>query len=197
MLAFIFSFLILLNPFALFIYMVPLYKEQGLRTTLWILTGASIISFLIYALFAIFGQRIFEFLQVDFEAFRIFGGIVLISFALSFILQGKASMIRTRGEIGTLASEVALPFIVGAGTITLSIIIGEQLSASRGAFVIAVVMLLKFLIVSLLLQVRDLMNEKYRIMFDKNAEIILRINGFIVGAYGVGLLLQGIRNAFL
>ena len=177
--------------------MVPLYKEQGLRTTLWILTGASIISFLIYALFAIFGQRIFEFLQVDFEAFRIFGGIVLISFALSFILQGKASMIRTRGEIGTLASEVALPFIVGAGTITLSIIIGEQLSASRGAFVIAVVMLLKFLIVSLLLQVRDLMNEKYRIMFDKNAEIILRINGFIVGAYGVGLLLQGIRNAFL
>lgn len=194
MLAFIFSFLILLNPFALFIYMIPLYKEQKLGTFFKILLGASLISYIIYAAFAIFGQRIFETLKVDFEAFRIFGGAVLVSFALSFILQGKKSMINTRGEIGKLASEVALPFIVGAGTITQSILIGEKESALRGSFIIAVVMIINFLLVASLMVARDRLHDKYNVLFDKNAEILLRINGFIVGAYGVDLVVVGINN---
>lgn len=197
MIAFIFSFLILLNPFALFIYMLPLYKEQKLGTFFKILTGATLISYVIYAAFAIFGQSIFEVLKVNFEAFRIFGGIVLISFALSFILQGKKSMINTRGEIGKLASEVALPFIVGAGTITQSILIGEAQTSLRAAFIVGVVMLANFCIVGGLMTVRDQLEKahsKYTVAFDKNAEILLRINGFIVGAYGVDLIVVGIRN---
>ena len=156
--------------------------------------AASIISFLIYAVCAIFGQRLFEVLQVDFEAFRIFGGIVLVSFALSFILQGKKSMIKTRGEIGNIASEVALPFIVGAGTITQSILIGESLSAARGTLAIALVMAINFVSVASLLLFRDYLPKKYRVNFDKNAEILLRLNGFIVGAYGVDLIVIGIKN---
>jgi len=194
MIAFIFSFLVLLNPFALFIYMVPLYKEQNIHTFFRILLGATAISYVVYAAFAIFGQKIFEILQLDFEAFRIFGGVVLVSFALSFILQGKKSMIKTRGEIGTIASEVALPFIVGAGTITQSILIGESQSALRGSFIIAVVMLINFLIVSALMLARHRLHNKYNVVFDKNAEIFLRLNGFIVGAYGIDLIIIGIRN---
>jgi len=194
MLAFIFSFIILLNPFALFIYMVPLYKEQKLGTFFKILAGATLISFIVYAAFGLFGQKIFEILQLDFEAFRIFGGVVLISFALSFILQGKKSMLKTRGEIGTIASEVALPFMVGAGTITQSILIGEAQDALSSTLIIATVMILNFIIVATLMVARDKMMNKYTVMFDKNAEIVLRLNGFIVGAYGVDLIVVGVQN---
>lgn len=174
--------------------MLPLYKEQGLGTYFRIFAGASVISFIIYTAFAIFGQKIFEILQLDFEAFRIFGGIVLVSFALSFILQGKKSMINTRGEIGTIASEVALPFIVGAGTITLSILIGEVENAIQGSIIIAIVMILNFIIVSTLMLMRHKLLRKFTVAFDKNAEIILRLNGFVVGAYGVDLIIIGVRN---
>lgn len=194
MLSFIFSFLILLNPFALFIYMVPLYKEQKLGTFFKVLASACFIAFIIYTSFAVFGQGIFQALKVDFEAFRIFGGIVLVSFALSFILQGKKSMITTRGEIGSLASEVALPFIVGAGTITQSILIGEAFRSVKGVFIIAIVMIVTFIIVSSLMIARDKIPGKYTVAFDKNAEILLRINGFIVGAYGVDLIVIGVSN---
>jgi multiple antibiotic resistance protein len=194
MIAFIVSFLVLLNPFALFVYTIPLYKEHKLGTYFRILAAASAISYLIYAAFTVFGQRIFEVLQVDFEVFRIFGGIVLVSFALRFILQGKKSMITTRGEIGKIASEVALPFIVGAGTITQSILIGEARSALRGSLIIAAVMIINFVIVSSLMITRDKMADRFVVAFDKNAEIILRINGFIVGAYGVDLIVVGIKN---
>ena len=197
MLGFIISFLVLLNPFALFIYMVPLYKEQGLGTFFKILFGACLIAFFVYGSFVLFGQNLFEVLKVNFEAFRIFGGIVLVSFALSFILQGKKSMITTRGEIGKIASEVALPFMVGAGTITLSILIGEALRPARGILTLAIVMCATFIIVGLLMTFRHLLPNKYNVMFDKNAEIILRMNGFIVGAYGIDLIITGIQNITL
>lgn len=159
-----------------------------------VMLKASFISGLIYIIFAVFGQSIFSFLKVDFEAFRVFGGIVLLSFALSFILQGKESMIRTRGELNKIAAEVALPFIVGAGTITLSILVGEALSPLKSIFTILMVMMANFFIIMGLAQVRGGLNKRLQTTFDKNAEILLRLNGFIVGAYGVDLIITGLKN---
>ncbi len=194
MLAFFISFLVLLNPFALFVYLIPLKKERGIKEFSGILLRASIISYVIYALFAFFGQNIFNVLGIDFEAFRIFGGIVLTSLALSFILQGKKSMIATRGELSQIAAEIALPFIVGVGTITQSILLGEVLTSFQSLLVITAVMIVNFIIVTGLAYVRHLLKADYRTVLDKNAEIVLRINGFIVGAYGVNLIIIGIMN---
>lgn len=196
MLKFFASFLIILNPIALFVYLLPLKKERGLGMFMQVLFKASIISGLIYIIFAVFGKSIFSFLKVDFEAFRIFGGTVLLSFALSFILQGKDSMIRTRGELNKIAAEVALPFIVGAGTITLSILVGEALTPLKSIFTIISVMVANFIIIMILAKIRYGLKKKPQVVFDKNAEILLRLNGFIVGAYGVDLIITGIKQAF-
>lgn len=194
MLGFFISFLVLLNPFALFVYLIPIKKERGMRDFSSILLRASLISYVIYLLFALFGQGIFELLNVDFESFRIFGGIVLVSLALSFILQGKKSMIATRGELSQIAAEIALPFIVGVGTITLSILIGEALSPLKAILTIAAVMMANFIAVFLLALARHNLREELKEVLDKNAEILLRINGFVVGAYGINLVVEGIRN---
>lgn len=194
MLGFYVSFLILLNPFALFVYLIPLKKERGIKEFASIMMRASAISFVIYALFAIFGVKIFQLLNIDFESFRIFGGIVLASVALSFILQGKKSMIATRGELSQIAAEIALPFIVGVGTITQSILIGEVLSSMQSLIVLVLVMITNFLIVCGLAYFRHVLKPQLKEVLDKNAEIMLRINGFIVGAYGVNLIVQGLMN---
>lgn len=194
MLSFFVSFLVLLNPFALFVYLIPLKKERGIRDFAGILLRASLISYIIYILFALFGQNIFRGLNIDFESFRIFGGIVLTSLALSFILQGKKSMIATRGELSQIAAEVALPFIVGVGTITQSILLGEILSTIESLIVITAVMITNFLIVTALAYVRHILRNDLKVVLDKNAEILLRINGFVVGAYGVNLIVVGMAN---
>ena len=195
MLQFIFYFLALMNPFALFIYLLPLNKSLSLRSYVWILVRASIISYLIYAFFAVSGEAFFtRVLQIDFDSFRIFGGLVLVGFALSFILQGKESMIRTRGELDKIAAEVALPFMVGAGTITLSIIIGLRLGAALSLLTILIVMILNLAIVVALAGFRHKLKKKRQVVMDKNLEIFLRLNGFIVGAFGVDLIVTGIKN---
>ena len=196
MLSLFISFLVLLNPIALFVYLLPIIKDQGNGHFKSILLRASIISGTIYILFALFGGQAFELLGVNFEAFRVFGGIVLVSFALSFILQGKQSMITTRGELSKIAAEVALPFIVGAGTITLSIIVGDELKTIPAVITIFLVMTANYIIIVILGLFRQSLNTKFQVVFDKNSEILLRMNGFIVGAYGVNLIFQGIKSLF-
>jgi multiple antibiotic resistance protein len=190
----LFYLFVMLNPVALFLYVLPLKKEVGLRHFLNIMTRASIISFLIYALFAVLGEAVFSALRIQFDSFRIFGGIVVSALALSYIMQGKKSMISTRGEFNQIASEIALPFIVGAGTITISILIGRQLGKLESVIGIAIVLMANLASVALLAFLRHKLHAKMKIVFDKNAEIMLRINGFLVGAFGIDLIVVGINN---
>ena len=188
-------FLALMNPFALFIYTLPLLKEFEMHDYVTIIVRATAISWAIYIFFAIVGLYVFnEVLNLNFNSFRIFGGLVLISFALSFILQGKESMVSTKGELSKIASEVALPFMVGAGTIALSVVVGERLGPFQGSVVITTVMAITALMVIGLAVFRLSLKKRMRIVLDKNLEILLRINGFIVGAFGVDLIVIGIRN---
>ncbi len=39
--------------------------------------------------------------------------------------------------------------------------------------------------------------EKFKTAFDKNMEILLRLNGFFIGAIGVNMIAIGINNLFL
>lgn len=198
MLQFILYFLTILNPFALFIYTLPIKKDHGLKEYINILARASLISFIIYAIFSLSGEALFTgFFQVNFESFRIFGGIVLLSYAIIFLVQGRKSMVNTRGELNVIASEVALPFIVGAGTITLSILMGRNLGGLKSIIAIAITLMLNFLIVILLATIRHGMRNKHKIVLDQNLDIILRLNGFVFGTFGVDLILSGISNTFL
>ncbi|MFW5755581.1 MAG: MarC family protein, partial [Tangfeifania sp.] len=65
-------------------------------------------------------RRVF---QIEFESFRIFGGIIIFSYAHFFIVKGQRALIMIKENLDDLASEIALPFMVGAGTISLSILL--------------------------------------------------------------------------
>ena len=184
-----------MNPFALFIYLLPLRRELETPAFARVVAQASLISFGVYALAAVFGNAIFEdFFQLDFEAFRIFGGVVLVAFALSFIVQGRKSMIATRGELSDIAAEVSIPFMVGAGTVAVSILMGQELGSWRSVTGIAIVMIITFIIIMTFAIFRQTLTEPLRHAFDKNLEALLRLNGFIVGAFGVDLIITGITN---
>jgi multiple antibiotic resistance protein len=195
----ILAFLVMLNPFALFLYLKPLMKDLTDREFLAVLFRASLISFFIYLAFVLFGNFIFATVfRISFESFRIFGGIILFSLAYMFIVRGKKAFIQTKGDLHDMASEIALPFMVGAGTISLSILLGEQLPMPYGVLALVIIMTINFLTVIGLKEMRSRIKiQKLRVAFDKNMEILLRINGFFVGAIGIDMIATGIKNMFL
>lgn len=196
MIAAIVSFLVMLNPFALFLYLKPVMKDLSDTDFRTVFLKASSISFCIFLVFLLFGDVVFQkVFRINFESFRIFGGIVLFSFAYIFIVQGKKAFIQIKGDLHELASEIALPFMVGAGTISLTILMAGQLKLWEGVISLLVVMLVNFLVIMGLKQLRSGMrSKKVQTAFDKNMELLLRINGFFVGAIGIDMIVSGISN---
>jgi len=197
MIATIIAFLVLLNPFALFIYLQPVMRNLTEKDFHKVLFKATMISFVIFALFVYAGDFVFrKIFQINFEAFRIFGGIIIFTFAYLFIVQGKKSLINMKEDLDDLASEIALPFMVGAGTISLCIVMSHKFSFPKGILILSIIMILHYIIIFFLIKTRKLVNENWRVAFDKNMEIGLRLNGLFVGAIGINMIINGIGNLY-
>ncbi len=199
MLSYLLAFLVMLNPFAIFVYVKNVREELPDSDYYSVLLKANIISFIVYVFFAAFGALLFnKVFNIDFESFRIFGGIVLLSLALVIIIQGRRSVVTLKGSLDDIASEVAIPFMVGPGTISVSIIIGNEFNLVSSVLIIAVAMAISLAIVFILSIMRKrLLNQSSRKAFDKKLGTYLRLNGFFIGAIGVNMVITGINNLYV
>lgn len=193
------SMIVLINPFALFVYLIPVVRDISLRDFFKVLLKATLISFIIFCIFSQFGEIIFsKILSIHFESFRIFGGIVILIMALVFIVQGKRSFITLRGSLDDLASEIAMPFLVGASTLAISILIGKQFSTFESIVIIGLALLVNYATIAFLVLLKEKMpSKKFKTAFDKLMVYFLRINGFFIGAIGIDMTITGIQNLSL
>lgn len=198
MLETIIAFLIMLNPFALFLYLVPVMDELDSKTFMKVLLRATFISFCIYFIFLAAGNFLFEnVFQISFEAFRIFGGIIIFSFAYLYIVRGQGALLHVKEDLDDLASEIALPFMVGAGTISISVLMSYKFTVEVGALLLIIILLINYMIILGLTEIKNsIRKKKNKIAFDKNMQVMLRLMGFFVGAIGVNMVVTGILNTF-
>lgn len=198
MISVIVSFLALLNPFALFLYLKPVMSDLSDQDFTRVFLKATLISFFTFLAFLFFGDIFFlRIFRINFESFRIFGGIVIFSLAYLFIVRGEKAFIQMKGDLHDLASEIALPFMVGAGTISLTVLMRDRLLLWQGILALVIILLITFLTIVGLKKLRaGIKSEELQIAFDKNMEILLRINGFFLGAIGVDMIVSGIKASF-
>ncbi len=199
MLSSIIEILVMLNPFALFLYLDPIRKDLTHKSFMIVIFKATLISLFICLVFFMSGDFIFRrVFQIEFESFRIFGGIIIFSYAYFFIVKGQRALIMIKENLDDLASEIALPFMVGAGTISLSILLSQKHSILIGATSLFIIFGVNFLVLYAMKRFRDsIEGKKFKTAFDKNMEVLLRLNGFFIGAIGINMVLTGITNMFL
>ncbi|MCS6904747.1 MAG: MarC family protein [Bacteroidia bacterium] len=190
------AFLVLLNPFALFLYLKGIMETLNAKDFIQVLVKASIISFIIYLIFAVFGETIFvDIFSIHFDSFRIFGGFVIFYLSFTFVVKGGKSMIRLKDNLDDTASEIAMPFMVGAGSISLCILLGHNQNVIFSALHIAIPLILNFLTIVSLKYLRSFIVEKLaQSAFDKYMSIMVRVMGFLIGGVGVDMMFQGITN---
>jgi multiple antibiotic resistance protein len=174
-------------------------KELSNQDFIKLLFKATIISFLIFFVFLLTGDFIFkQVLNIHFEAFRIFGGIIIFSIAYLFIVKGHKAFFQLKGNLDDLAAEIALPFLVGAATISLTILMGNEFSITIGSMLLILILSINFFSILFLKLLRDRIKiKKMKVAFDKNMEILLRLNGFFVGAIGINMIIRGINTIYL
>ena len=186
---------VLLNPFIMSVYLLSLIKEVPLAQFSKIMLRAGLISFIVFFLFAWLGEVIFDnVLQVRFLAFMIFGGITFLIIGVRLILGIGPPMTSINPQSSEIAGGIAMPFIVGPGTISASVIAGTQLGLLMSSLAIALGLVLALGSIIIFKKIHDVIQTRKERYVERYIEIAGRITALFTGSFAVDMILKGIER---
>lgn len=186
-------FFALLNPFLMSIYLIDLITDLKLGMFVRVLARGALISGVVFLLFAWGGDAIFsQYLHVRFASFQLFGGIIFLLIGVRFVLRGGDAMRDIRGKPEHIAGSIAMPFMIGPGTVSASVVIGAQLPVPNAAAVIFLTLALTVLLVSAIKLAHDYVKERNARIIDRYLEIVGRLSALLIGTIAVDMILEGL-----
>jgi multiple antibiotic resistance protein len=185
--------LVLLNPFLLIIYLIDLVQKLDRAQFARVLVRAGIIATAVFWLFAILGDAVFsDVMQAEFASFQIFGGVVFLLIGLQFVFRGPAAIELLRGESEHIAGAIAMPILIGPGTISASVIIGKQHDAIPACGAVLAAVMISIVLMIGLKALHDFVRPKREPLIQRYIEIAGRITALFVGTISVEMIMQGI-----
>lgn len=185
--------LVLFNPFLMTAYLHGLMKELSVSVFVTVLVRAFIISGLVFCAFAWAGDYFFSnILQVRFAAFLIFGGIVFLLIALRSMVAGAALIDALRGSPEHLAGSLAMPFMIGPGTVSASVLIGSRLPFLYACLAITCALALSCLFLVFIKSMFDYVQKRSESLLNRYVEIIGRVSAIIIGTIAVDMIMKGV-----
>jgi multiple antibiotic resistance protein len=154
----------------------------ALRTSVAIL----VISFMVY----FFGNVIFRVLGITVPAFQVGAGTLLFLTAIHMVT-GKRSEIGPDDDGDFAVVPLAIPMIVGPGTIGTILVLGMDISNTQekliaaGAILLAVVMISLFLFLAVPIG---------RLLGQKGLQMMMKLTGLILTAIAAQIIFTGIRT---
>lgn len=186
--------IVLLNPFLMSIYLLDLIESLDDRVFMSTLARGALIATAVFCAFATGGDAIFsEFLQVRFASFLIFGGVLFLLIGLRFALQGTATLVQLRGAPEHIAGSIAMPFMVGPGTVSASVLCGARLPLGWAlvAITAAMVSIVCGLIVLKVLHTR--LKKRNAALLDRYVDVVGRASALLIGTIAVDMILSGVE----
>ncbi|MGY8813726.1 MAG: MarC family protein [Gammaproteobacteria bacterium] len=187
--------LMLLNPFLVVVYLIDVMQKMERRTFRHVLLRAAIISSIVFCFFALLGDNVFkDILQVEFASFQIFGGIIFLLIGLQFVFRGPKAIEILNGESEHLAGAIAMPVLIGPGSISVSVIIGKRLDPLMACISILITVSICVIIILLLKYLHDIARTRHERLIQRYIEIAGRITALYVGTVSIEMIMQGIRT---
>ncbi len=185
--------LVLLNPFLVVVYLVDVVEKLSLRLFARVLLRAGLISAAAFCVFAILGDAIFsDIVQAEFASFQIFGGVVFLLIGLQFVFRGPRAIEMLRGESEHLAGAIAMPILIGPGTISAAVIIGQRHAPLPACLTIVVAVLVSAGIMILLKVAHDYVRPRHERLIERYMEVAGRITALFVGTISVEMIMRGL-----
>ena len=153
---------------------------------------ASLVAFGVIALFALFGQRILDYLHVSLAALQGAGGLLLLLVALQ-LLTGQES--EAMGDAGVNVAMVPLgtPLLAGPGAIVAMMLAVQQAGASTGVagyIAVGLALLGTMAVVYLFLRFATVVR---RVLGESGTVLATRIAGLLLSAIAVQMVASSIR----
>jgi len=187
--------LMLLNPFLLIIYLIDLVQDLATADFRRVMIRAGLISGGVFALFALLGDVIFEdLLQARFASFQVFGGVVFLLIGIQFVFTGPGALRSIRGAPEHIAGSIAMPIMIGPGTVSASILAGSRLSSPLAVTCIFSAVAVTVGVVLLLKQLHDYVKPRNEKLIERYVEVMGRVTALVVGTYSIEMIMQGLEG---
>ena len=133
-------------------------------------------------------------MQAEFASFQIFGGVVFLLIGLQFVFRGPTAIEMLRGESENLAGAIAMPILVGPGTISASVIIGKRHAVIPACGVVLIAVLVSIVIMIGLKFLHDFVKPKHEPLIQRYIEIAGRITALFVGTISTEMIMRGVLD---
>lgn len=186
--------LLLLNPFLLIIYLIDLVQDLDAGEFRRILVRAGLISSSVFTIFALLGDMIFEdLLQARFASFQIFGGLIFLLIGIQFVFTGPGALRSIRGAPEHVAGSIAMPIMIGPGTVSASILAGSKLPPLLATGGIFGAVGLTVLVMIFLKRLHDFVRPRNEKLIERYVEVMGRITALVVGTFSIEMIMQGLK----
>jgi small neutral amino acid transporter SnatA (MarC family) len=185
--------LVLLNPFLLIIYVTDIVEKLDQRQFNWVLVRAGMIATVTFYGFALLGDAVFvRYMNAEFASFQIFGGVVFLMIGLQFVFRGPTAIEILQGESKHLAGAVAMPVLIGPGTISASVVIGQRHDpwVALGPVVLGVLICLASM--AALKWLHDVVRPRREALVQRYIEIAGRVTALFIGTIAIDMIMRGL-----
>lgn len=184
---------VLLNPFIMVIYLLDLVRTLSMQDMITVMARASAISAVVFALFAIVGERVFEdALGVRFGSFLVFGGLLFLAISLRSMLSGAKLMTEIRGEPMQIAGVVAMPFMIGPGTVSAAVMAGARYETPTALAAIAVALFGSSVGILALKKLHDVVRKRNEALVERYVDVVGRVTAVLVGTIAIDMIARGV-----
>jgi small neutral amino acid transporter SnatA (MarC family) len=185
---------VLLNPFLVVVYIIDAMQKLDRSQFRRVLIRAGLIAGAVFCCFALLGDAVFsDVVHAEFASFQIFGGLVFLLIAFQFVFRGPTAVEILRGESEHLAGAIAMPVLIGPGTISASVIIGKRHAPLIACASVATTMVVCTAIMILLKWMHDYVRPRNEPLIQRYIEVVGRITALIVGTISIDMIMQGLR----
>jgi small neutral amino acid transporter SnatA (MarC family) len=186
---------VMLNPFLVIVYLTDVMDKLERQAFTRVLFRGALIAGTVFCCFAVLGDAIFsDLLQTHFASFQIFGGVVFLLIGLQFVFRGLTAIEMLRGESEHLAGAIAMPVLVGPGTISVSVLIGERHEPVYACVAVMIAVLGSTMMMLALKWLHDFVKPRNAKLIDRYTEVAGRITALYVGTVAVEMIMKGIQG---
>ena len=187
--------LVLLNPFLVIVYLTDIVEKLNNLQFQRVLIRAGLISCFVFCCFAILGDTLFSgVFQIQFASFQIFGGIIFLLIGVQFVFKGPTAIEILRGDSKHIAGAIAMPVLIGPGTISASVVIGKRNTILISCMTIIIAVVLCILTIIILKLIHDQIRSKKEELIQRYFEIAGRITALFVGSVAIEMIMLGIQS---
>jgi multiple antibiotic resistance protein len=151
-------------------------------------TGTAILVICLLVYFC--GNLVFKILGITLPAFQVGAGALLFLTSINMVT-GKRSEIVLNKDEDFAVVPLAIPMIVGPGTIGTVLVLGTEINNAQEKFVAAGAILLAVVMISLFL---FLAMPIGRVLGQKGLQMMMKLTGLILTAIAAQIVLTGVRD---